>query len=278
MLADDSPQLDTRVRFVVPENIEFEHRLAGPFSRLPAYLLDFAIRLAVMVAMLFAAGFIGIATQSFGTFGMVFMLTWFAMEWFYGGLFETFWNGQTPGKRAFGLRVVSLDGRPITAMQAILRNLLRAVDQQPMFTFQVGLFTTACNRKYQRLGDLAAGTIVIIDRRQQMRELVQIDEPAVQQAIEALPASFVVPRSLSRALAKYVEHRRYFGPAHRLEIASRLGEVLCEKMHLPTDIDHDALLCALYQRAFGIDSSVRKTSDETALAKMQTADAEVAVP
>jgi len=274
---DGSPQLDTRVRFVVPENIEFEHQLAGPFSRLPAYLLDFAIRLGLMFAMLFAISFVGFATQSLGVFGMVFLLTWFVMEWFYGGLFETFWNGQTPGKRAFGLRVVSIDGRPITAMQAILRNLLRAVDQQPMFTFQVGLFATACTSKYQRLGDLAAGTIVIVDQRQKMSELVQIDEPAVQQAIEALPTSFVVSRSLSRALAKYVERRRYFGPARRLEIAGRLGEVLCEKMHLPTNTDHDALLCALYQRAFGVDQPA-ETLPKRVPAKTQAVGVETAVP
>jgi len=143
-----------------------------------------------------------------------------------------------------------------------------------VFTFQLGLFATACNRKYQRLGDLAAGTIVIVDQRQRMRELVQIDEPAVQQAIEALPTSFVVSRSLGRALAKYVERRRYFGPARRLEIASRLGEVLCEKMHLPVNTDHDALLCALYQRAFGIERPVgRETPSEMVAAKTQVVGA-----
>ena len=52
--------------------------------------------------------------------------------WFYGGLFETFWNGQTPGKRLLGIRVITLDGQPINALQAILRNVLRIVDAQPL--------------------------------------------------------------------------------------------------------------------------------------------------
>ena len=263
MPASRLPPLDTRIRFVVPENIEFEHRLAGPFSRLPAYLLDLAIRIAIMFAMLFVASFIGMAVGSFGAFGMVILLTWFAMEWFYGGFFETFWNGQTPGKRAFGLRVVSLDGRPITAMQAILRNLLRAVDQQPVLTFQVGLFTSACNRKYQRLGDLAAGTIVIVEQRQRMADVVQISDPAVQEALESLPTGFVVSRSLSRVLAKYVERRSYFGPARRQEIAGRLGSLLSDQLQLPPGTDHDALLCALYQKTFGTDSLTSGTFQPT---------------
>ncbi len=63
----------------------------------------------------------------------VWLLLAFVISWFYFGLFETFWNGQTPGKRLFGLRVLRTDGRPINAMQAILRNVLRAVDAMPIW-------------------------------------------------------------------------------------------------------------------------------------------------
>ena len=61
----------------------------------------------------------------------IWLLLAFAVSWFYFGLFETFWNGQTPGKRMMGLRVLSVTGQPINAMQAILRNILRAVDAMP---------------------------------------------------------------------------------------------------------------------------------------------------
>jgi len=257
-LSDQTRQLDTRVRFVAPENIAFEHRLAGPFSRLPAYLIDLLIRVALMFAMMFVASLIGFAVRSGGAVFMLIMLCWFVLEWFYGGLFETFWNGQTPGKRMFGLRVISVDGRPISAMQAILRNVLRAVDQQPAFafpglpvySFQLGLFVAACNRRFQRLGDLAAGTIVIAERRERMAEIVLFEDPVVQAVAQRLPATFVVPQSLSRALAKYVERRPNFGPARRREISGRLGTVLCDLLNLPRKTDHDALLCALYGRAF----------------------------
>ena len=98
--------------------------------------------------------------------GAAFILS-FVMNWFYGGLFETFWNGQTPGKRAMGIRVVTIDGQPITGLQAILRNVLRLVDGLPMIAggvfplFQLGLISCALNNRYQRLGDIASGTYLI---------------------------------------------------------------------------------------------------------------------
>lgn len=270
-------QLDTRIRIVAPENIAFEYRLAGPFSRLSAYLVDFAIRVGLLLLVGFLAGIGFSALGLDGVFFMVALLAWFALEWFYGGLFETYWNGQTPGKRLFGLRVVSLDGRPITAMQAVLRNLLRAVDQQPMFTFQVGLIATAANRRFQRLGDLAAGTMVIVHQREHMAELLRVDDHNVRELIEQLPIGHVVDRGLSRVLAKYVERRPYFGPARRAEIASRLGSTLCERLMLPPQTNHDALLCALYHRAFIADRNESGT-EFTYRSETQTASqtAEVA--
>src|SRR5207253_9329283 len=83
-------------------------------------------------------------------------LAFFVIWWFYGVLFETFMNGQTPGKYVLGLRVLTDTGQPINGMQATLRNLLRAADLLlPLF----GLLVMTLNRKYQRLADLVAGTI-----------------------------------------------------------------------------------------------------------------------
>ena len=126
-------QLDSRIRVVTPENIAFEYRLAGPFWRLPAYLLGLLIRLAIFGILLVCALFI------FGSLGamevgiLVLLLGWLVLAWFYGGLFETFWNGQTPGKRVMQLRVISRDGRPVSGLQAVLRNILRVVDALPAY-------------------------------------------------------------------------------------------------------------------------------------------------
>lgn len=95
----NSSQLDTYIQIVTPENIAFQYRVAGPFRRLPAYLIDLAIRLGVAIGGTLTAmwgfGAAGIGDVGFG----LAMCLWFLLAWFYGGLFESLWNGQTPGKR-----------------------------------------------------------------------------------------------------------------------------------------------------------------------------------
>ncbi len=250
-------ELDSVVRIVTPENIAFEYRLAGPFWRLPAYAVDLLIRAGLLASFILiglAAGF----TVGPGLAVFLILVAWFVLEWFYGGLFETFWNGQTPGKRLFRLRVISVDGQPIDALQAVLRNVLRTVDASPAFalgdiylpTFVLGLVSTAVSRRYQRLGDLACGTIVVVEEAERLRGVVEVNEPRVHAVATMIPPDFVVSRSLAAALSKYLERRKYFGPARRAEIARHVGEVLADRLRLPADVDYDALLCALYQRAF----------------------------
>ena len=117
-------QLDISVEIVTPENIAFRYRVAGPFRRLPAYLIDVALRVVTIVCVaIMLRVILGAASLPDTSIGIVLSLL-FLLEWFYGGLFETFWNGQTPGKRLLGLRVVSIDGQPIHGWQAITRSTL----------------------------------------------------------------------------------------------------------------------------------------------------------
>lgn len=249
-------QLDGRIEIVTPENIAFEYRVAGPFWRLPAYLIDVAIQTVTLSLLSLTL------TLSFGSLGLgglgvgMLLISWFVISWFYGGVFETLWNGQTPGKRMMNLRVVSIDGQPITALQAVLRNVLRAVDalpplpMTPLPLYLVGLLSAMMNPRFQRLGDLACGTLVIIEEPQRMHGVLRVQEPAVVALAAALPPNVVVGHSMARALAKYVGRRQVFAPARRAEIARHLGEPLAEKFALPAETDHDLLLCALYYRTF----------------------------
>jgi uncharacterized RDD family membrane protein YckC len=254
-------QLDSRIEIVTPENIAFDYVLAGPFRRLPAYLIDVGIRLGVLFSLLFAvmlAGFAGVAGLGFG----MFLVVWFVLSWFYGGLFETLWNGQTPGKRLLGLRVLAVDGRPINALQAVLRNVLRDVDAWPIVgyggalgipLYMLGLVTMAANDRYQRLGDLACGTIVVVEKRGRLRGLAQVGQAEVLQFAERLPANFTVNRAMAQALSAYVARRERFAPARRFELARTLADPLAARLHLPPDTNPDLLLCALYYRAFIAD-------------------------
>ena len=126
--------LDATIHVVTPENIAFEYRLAGPFRRLPALLLDLCVRVAVQIALLYVV-LLTIGWASPGLALFIFLVMYFIIDWFYGVLFETFLNGQTPGKYVLGLRVLAENGQPINGMQATLRNLLRAADRVSSSTF-----------------------------------------------------------------------------------------------------------------------------------------------
>jgi len=242
-------QLDTRIEIVTPENIAFHYRVAGPFRRMPALLVDLFLQTVLMfgafLLLLFSFGAVG-----FGGIGVGLGLTIvFVVSWFYGGLFETFWNGQTPGKRMMNIRVITTDGQPIHGWQAVLRNVLRTADFLPV-GYLLGIVVAMVNERFQRLGDLFAGTMVVVEEPQRLYGVMRVDEPAVVELAAALPAGFRVSRSLARALATYVQRRRGFPWGRRIEIARHLGEPLRVRFNLPISTSYDLLLCALYHRTF----------------------------
>jgi uncharacterized RDD family membrane protein YckC len=259
-------QLDTTVEVVTPENIAFQYRVAGPFRRSLAYLLDLVLRVFACIAAAFVIqvvfGLVGLT--GFGV-AILFMF-FFGIMWFYGPLLETYWNGQTVGKRTLGLRVLTIDGQPINGLQAVARNLLRAVDCQPFLLYLLGVLAAASNRRFQRLGDLACGTMVVVEERSWVYGLVRIDDPAVVQLAGELPPKFDISRSLGQALASYVERRRYFSPARRADIARHVGEPLRIRCGLPPQTSHDLLLCALYYHTFITDRDYQETGTASAAA------------
>jgi hypothetical protein len=164
-----------------------------------------------------------------------------------------------------GIRVVTVDGQPIDGLQAVLRNVLRVADMYPMLslevfgapypvylipTFVLGLTAMALNRRFQRLGDLVCGTIVVIEERHWLTGVAKLEDPRAAQLAEYLPADFRASRSLAQTLAAYVDRRRFFSPAARFEVARFLGAPLVTLLGLPPDTGHDLLLCALYYRTF----------------------------
>jgi uncharacterized RDD family membrane protein YckC len=263
-MAETSRQFDTSVDLVTPENIAFRYHIAGPFQRLWPYLIDCLIRIAFLMALAMALVCSGALLTGSPYFGMgILAVIAFLADWFYGGVFEAVWNGQTPGKRMCRMRVVSVDGSPITGMQAVLRNFLRFADLMPiaMFsldgqsgfqlpTLQVGLLVMAITNRYQRLGDLAAGTMVVVEEPQRRHGVVRFNDPLMLRLADEIPRSFQPSRSLTRALSAYVERREMLAWPRRAEIARHLGELLCERFGLPPDTSHDMLLCALYHKTF----------------------------
>ena len=146
--------LDTLHRVETPEGIDLEARLAGPVPRALAYALDLALRMLVWIVCL-----VGLVLAGEAGFGIALLLG-FLLEWFYPVAFEYWGNGQTPGKRRLGIAVVGEDLHPVGFGSAVLRNLLRTADFLP-FAYLAGLVSMAANPGFQRLGDVAAGTLVI---------------------------------------------------------------------------------------------------------------------
>ena len=147
-------QLDTVYLVETPEGIDLQAQLAGPVSRAIAYSIDVTIRsliLTVIWIVLIFAGNTGI--------GIILLLS-FILEWFYPVLFEVYNNGQTIGKKYMGLTVVNDDLTPINWGGSIIRNLLRFADFMP-FGYLGGLLSMILSNKFQRLGDLAVGSLVI---------------------------------------------------------------------------------------------------------------------
>ena len=232
--------LDTTVRIVTPENIAFDYRLAGPFRRLPALLIDgMVIGLTLLLvsvagAMLYGVGLTGI--------GGLLLPVVFAVVFFYGSACEILFNGQTAGKASLGLRTVSVDGVPVTAQQSILRYFLLIADLA--FFGAVAAAAMLLSGRLQRLGDLFAGTMVVIDERDTAVAWADVDDDPDAVPLP-LPASLRGDPELTRALGMYMQRRPLMSASRRQEIALRLAGPLGQRLRLPEDTDPDRLLCAL---------------------------------
>lgn len=137
-----------------PESIDLQAEPAGIVVRGLAFSIDLLIRAAILIVLSIVLGLAGEAGM-----GIV-LIAWFLLEWFYPVFFEIYNKGQTPGKKTMGLAVVNDDLTPIGWGTSIIRNLLRWSDFFPLL-YTAGLATMACSKYFQRLGDMAAGTLVI---------------------------------------------------------------------------------------------------------------------
>jgi uncharacterized RDD family membrane protein YckC len=216
----------------IPENVRLGFRIAGPGSRLPAYLVDLLARGAIFYAIASALQILLLPFASTGLLTGTYFVVAFLLEWGYGCFFETWWNGQTPGKRALGLRVIRTEGYAIGFQEAMVRNLLRAADFVPLF-YAAGFLTSILNPRLQRIGDLVAGTMVVRERKPSL--------PLMKAELEGLTEYEPVPheafRHRYRPSEKTLEtieslFRRRFelSPGRLDEIALLLAEPLAKHL------------------------------------------------
>lgn len=173
---------DESMVVATPELVAFSYELGGVGSRFIAALLDLLVALAIVFLIGLLAIALSGATGSVTVGLLIFVLGSFAMVYGYFWAQEAAFNGQTLGKRAARLRVVGENGEPVTFSQAGIRNLIRFVDFLPLW-YGIGLVTLFINGRGRRLGDLAAGTVVVRERHR-----VRLQDLPTEVAETAAPA------------------------------------------------------------------------------------------
>lgn len=221
------PRLDTLQAIELAEGVEIKLRLAGPLLRGGALALDLALQVSVLLVLAFifglAAGFVGTNSGE-----GLFLLTWFFIWWWYPVFFEAGKWGATPGKKMLGLRVVQKSGSPITFAQSLLRNFLKYGDGMPYIgfgvagipTFGFGLATMLATERFQRLGDLAAATVVVYDKPP--REMAP--PPPFREIDSAQPMVALSPDEI-RALVAFRERANGWSADRRVEVADHLRQI-----------------------------------------------------
>ncbi len=154
-----------------PELVDIEMPLAGIGSRFIAMLIDYLILIPGLLLLWWLSNFLlpGISAYSERTAqwtAAFYTILTFSLWWGYFSLFEAFWNGRTPGKRVARIRVIQRSGRAIGLFESLARNLVRVIDSIPLI-YAVGVITVFATKQHQRLGDLAAGTLVVRDRQEE---------------------------------------------------------------------------------------------------------------
>lgn len=174
-------QSNANILIDTPENVLLEAEIAGFATRCMAAIIDYLILLVVLLGVTWV--FIQSISDMEALFALGFyVILQFLIITFYHLFFEFLWNGQTPGKRALKIRVVQADGMPLTTAGGVIRNLVRLFDFFPI-GYGIGLIVLFATRNTQRLGDLAAGTVVVRERGKLKLSALQDDQQVLYRFI-----------------------------------------------------------------------------------------------
>lgn len=244
--------MEEHINVHTPENVAFDYQVAGVGSRFIAALADSILLTVAILALFCALGALASVTYRAGLSNVVIavgVLAIFGLTWGYYIFFELVWNGQTPGKRWVGLRVIRADGTPITVVDSLIRNLVRVIDFMPLY-YAVGLVTMFLDTQSRRLGDLAAGTLVIKEQRHVTLQSIQRQTQLKDMTLPSAP-------EISRLSdTDYQIAQDYWARRHELRnrdaLAWRIATALADKSDIPrpTSLEEaEALLHQLARRA-----------------------------
>lgn len=229
---------EDRISIATPEGVDLELTLAGLGSRSVARLVDQAIQTAVMLALGVLAGLAGagLGSNSSGALALALVvIAVFLVQFGYDVLFEVLASGRTPGKRWSGLRVVRSDGAPVGFLTSAVRNLVRLVDILPGM-YGVGMVAVLASGRNQRLGDMAAGTVVVRERREVARAVAPAPEGVRRDEVtggaiarERWDLSAVTAEELA-TVRRFLDRRSGLTPGARARLATELASRLSPKV------------------------------------------------
>jgi uncharacterized RDD family membrane protein YckC len=236
--------LEGLIEVRTPDSVVFYHPMAGISLRGAACVIDMAIQVAAILFLFLLGGilslFVGLLADLVRWAGDVVPLVWLwafilFLVWLvftgYFVVFETVWNGQTPGKRLLRIRALKDTGGPVGFYEALLRNVLRSVDSFPTF-YAVGIISALATAREQRLGDLVAGTVVVREPKAappsaEALDLEVSDEGKEFMCIVGLERldeeDFILVRD-------FLERRRQLAPEHRGELSVAIASKVARKM------------------------------------------------
>jgi uncharacterized RDD family membrane protein YckC len=211
---------DDTVTIATPEGVDLELTLAGAGSRFVSALVDLGIQGLLGLATVVVFGRIG----GFGQAAVA--LITFLVVLGYDILFEVLASGRTPGKRLNGMRVVRSGGEPVGFLTSAVRNVLRLVDFLP-FAYVIGAAAILATRKNQRLGDVAAGTLVVRDRAP---KAATRSEAAAAPAETASWDTSAITAEEVAAVRRFLERRFEIEAGARAELARTFATRLWPKV------------------------------------------------
>ncbi len=223
--------LDTIHSIETPEGVELELRVAGPVVRALAWAIDVGIRGLLYLTLAYFL-------DPLGDLGLgIFLICLFLIEWFYPVLFEIYYHGATPGKKMMKIKVLHELGTPIDGSASMIRNLLRFIDFLPIL-YGFGLLTMLFNKNFKRIGDLAAGTVVVY-QDEVIKYLALPDAPP-------LVISQTLTLDEQRAIISFAERAQTFSSERAEELANLVIPILI------THKSGESAATLLYQIANGL--------------------------
>jgi uncharacterized RDD family membrane protein YckC len=241
--------LDTTVEVDTPEQVSFRFQVAGPGRRALAYLIDAVIRAAVVVGGVVLLKLIaGVEGEGFSE-GLILLLL-FLVEWGYYVLLESITGGRTPGKRVLRLRVIKEGGYPLGFLDSVLRNLLRGADFLPI-GYVIGFFASAFDPRFRRLGDRAAGTLVIVEEQKRIAARGESGYQFSAEELEWLPHALPLKRSELDLIDRLLHRVPQLSAGRAGELAGLVAPLFAARLGVPAPDDPVRFLALLSRRVRG---------------------------